>query len=145
MQLMQDDLKQIVSRLLQDVNTPKLEPCRLEAKRIQKKYTPREIFNRWRSSDDGKQWKKEQFECIKHKCPGCGHILPNADHFQIDHIKSLRDHPDLMIEPKNLRLLCGPCNQHKGAANIVEAKVKLVAVHDSQLNCAESEPEMRAS
>ncbi|NJM67561.1 MAG: HNH endonuclease [Acaryochloris sp. RU_4_1] len=73
------------------------------------------IFKRWRDSDEGQQWKKKQFENIKGQCPICGLVLP-IDHFQIDHTKPLKHHPDLAVELANLRLLCGPCNLHKGAA-----------------------------
>lgn len=115
---MADDLQSLIMRLIKDVDTPKLKPHRLEAKRIIKKYTPREIFNRWRNSEDGKQWKQEQFKHIKGKCPGCGHVLPTVAHFHIDHIKALRDRPDLAIEIENLQLLCSPCNMSKGATRM---------------------------
>jgi 5-methylcytosine-specific restriction endonuclease McrA len=104
-----------VSQLLQNVDTSKLSAHRQAAKRISKKYSPRGIFNRWRDAEEGKTWKKAEFERIQGVCPVCGVTLPSIDFFHIDHIQPLCDRPDLAIELSNLRLVCSKCNLRKGA------------------------------
>ncbi|NCJ06637.1 HNH endonuclease [Synechococcales cyanobacterium C] len=83
------------------------------AAKIRHKYRPRRRFERWRDSQDGQAWKQQQFNRIQGICPDCGHQLPAIAHFQIDHIKPLKTHPDLATDLSNLQLLCGPCNQRK--------------------------------
>jgi 5-methylcytosine-specific restriction endonuclease McrA len=93
-----------------------------EAESITQKYDPvaiaRQQFNNWRSSHEGQAWKQEQFETFGGQCPRCGHVLPSADYFHIDHIEPLSKRPGLATELSNLQLLCGPCNLHKGSQHL---------------------------
>jgi 5-methylcytosine-specific restriction endonuclease McrA len=115
---MQDDLEKLANRLIEDLNTPHLDKHRVEKKRIDKYYSPRQRFNRWRDSDEGKAWKQQQFESIRGKCPNCPTTFPVISCFVIDHIKPLRSHPNLAIELSNLQLLCADCNSRKGAGEV---------------------------
>ncbi|QUS59394.1 HNH endonuclease [Synechocystis sp. PCC 7339] len=88
-----------------------------KVERIKKYYSPRNQFNRWRDSGDGKNWKKRQHEKQKHKCanPNCNFVYEKSEYFDIDHIKPIKTHPHLAVDKKNLQLLCPPCNSRKGA------------------------------
>lgn len=86
-----------------------------EAEKINQYYEPRNIFNRWRNSEDGQQWKQVQYEKQNHKCAQCDFIAPTPKHLEIDHIKPISRYPQLAINTKNLQLLCRPCNQSKAA------------------------------
>ncbi len=46
---------------------------------IKQKYEPRAEFNRWRSSEEGKLWKKQQYQKQKQCCAICQEkmVLPN--------------------------------------------------------------------
>jgi 5-methylcytosine-specific restriction endonuclease McrA len=83
-------------------------------KSINERYTPRNIFNRWRDSIEGKEWKQKQYEKQQGKCPDCSFIAHNVDYLEIDHIKSISTNPELAIDITNLRLVCSPCNKKKG-------------------------------
>jgi 5-methylcytosine-specific restriction endonuclease McrA len=111
----QNDFETLAQRLINDLDTPHLEKHRVQKNRIEKYYAPRQRFNRWRDSIEGKAWKQQQFDSIAGKCPGCG-VTFTIGHFVIDHIKPLRSHPALAIELGNLQLLCHPCNLSKGSA-----------------------------
>lgn len=43
---------------------------------------------------------------------GCGRLIP-AGQSRVDHIKPLRQHPDLATEPTNLRVLCLACHNSR--------------------------------
>lgn len=83
---------------------------------INNRHNPRKIFNDWRNSTEGKQWKQSQYEKQQGKCGcfGCSFVAPSPEYLEIDHIKPIATHPELAIEPTNLRLLCPPCNRKKG-------------------------------
>ncbi|MGF1602027.1 MAG: HNH endonuclease [Thermosynechococcaceae cyanobacterium] len=107
--------QKFVERLLKAFKTPTLQAHRDEAERIRHKNSPRNIYSRWRSSQEGKQWKEKEYQRINGKCPGhsCGHIFPGIDYFTIDHIRPISKYPDLAIDTKNLQLLCDRCNRKK--------------------------------
>ena len=112
---MQGDLHSLISHLIQNFHSPRLAFHRQEAGRIHFKYSPRQVFNRWRDSEEGKTWKLKEYQRIDSICPVCQCSLPSIQHFVIDHIKPIKTHPDLAVDQKNLRLLCNPCNLRKGA------------------------------
>ncbi len=108
---MSSDIEKHATKLICSLNPVKLLPHRKKADQIKKYYHPRARFNRWRDSEEGRRWKQQQYDqLIDHKCPRCEQQLPTIEYFQIDHIKPICLHPDLAVDPKNLRLLCGPCN-----------------------------------
>jgi 5-methylcytosine-specific restriction endonuclease McrA len=111
----QDDLEKLAGRLINDLDMPRLQGHRAEKKRIDKYYAPRQRFNRWRDSDEGKTWKQKQFKVTGGKCPECPATFLDSSHFVIDHIKPLCNHPNLALDLSNLRLLCHSCNLKKGA------------------------------
>jgi 5-methylcytosine-specific restriction endonuclease McrA len=111
---MSSEIENQAAKLIQNLNPVKLLPHRKRAAQIKSYYLPRAKFNRWRDSDEGKIWKKCQYDqLIDSKCPGCGEQLPSIEYFQIDHIKPISCHPMLAVDLKNLRLLCSPCNLRK--------------------------------
>jgi hypothetical protein len=48
------------------------------------------------------------------KCECCGAKYPNV-RIVTDHIKSLRNHWHLRLNPSNMQILCDVCNRHKGS------------------------------
>jgi 5-methylcytosine-specific restriction endonuclease McrA len=118
---MNQNLYQVIADLLAAAQKTDLTMKQLsaKAKSIEQKYDSvtlaRQKFNNWRSSNEGKIWKQNQFEIIGRKCSLCEDLLPSAAHFHIDHILPLSKHPDKALELSNLQLLCSPCNLRKGA------------------------------
>lgn len=112
---MQNDLEAYSKRLIDDLNSPHLDQHRNQKDRLEKYDAPRNRFNRWRDSEEGKAWKQQQFEAIESKCPECEFTLPSIGHFVIDHIKPLGKYPHMATDPGNLRLLCHLCNLTKGS------------------------------
>ena len=58
------------------------------------------------------EWKKLRFEVLKYygaECMCCG----STHHIVVDHIKSIRRHPDLSLDFDNLQVLCNDCNMGK--------------------------------
>lgn len=64
------------------------------------------------------QWRRVRYWTIKRqgaKCQCCGRSP--AIHgivLNVDHIKNLRDHWELRLDPNNLQVLCDACNHGKG-------------------------------
>jgi 5-methylcytosine-specific restriction endonuclease McrA len=114
---MQDKVQKLAKNLIDNVNPLKLNQHRQQATRIRIYYHPRNVFGRWRDSDEGKAWKQKQFETIGAVCPRCQIEFPTIHCFDIDHIKPLSKYPALATELRNLQLLCGDCNGRKGAVN----------------------------
>jgi 5-methylcytosine-specific restriction endonuclease McrA len=118
---MTQDLHQAIANLLTATQKTDatLQALKAEAEAIQDKYDPvtlgRQQFNNWRASDEGKNWKQQQFKVTGGLCPGCSRIFPVVSCFHIDHIQPLSKHPHLAIELNNLRLLCAGCNLTKGS------------------------------
>lgn len=81
---------------------------------INKRYEARNIFNSWRDSIAGKEWKQRQYEEQQGKCSDCSLVAYSVEYLEIDHIKPISTNPELAIDTKNLRLVCSPCNRKKG-------------------------------
>ena len=77
---------------------------------IKSKYEPRNQFNAWRNSQEGKQWKEEQYQRQNKRCPICQQPILSLKGSHIDHIKPLSTHPHLALDPKNMRITHGACN-----------------------------------
>ena len=85
---------------------------------IKQKYEPRAEFNRWRSSEEGKLWKKQQYQKQKQCCAICQEKIElKGSH--IDHIKPLSRYPDLSLDTSNLQIACGQCNISKSNSEIL--------------------------
>ncbi len=85
---------------------------------IKQKYEPRTEFNRWRSSEEGKLWKKQQYQKQKQCCAICQEKIElKGSH--IDHIKPLSRYPDLSLDTSNLQIACGQCNTSKSDSEIL--------------------------
>jgi 5-methylcytosine-specific restriction endonuclease McrA len=110
----QDDFEQLAQHLIKDLNTPRLNKHRVEKNRIDKYYSPRQRFNRWRDSDEGKAWKQRHYETLKGICPGCSKNFP-VNIFEIDHKEPISQSPKLATNPQNMDLLCPPCNRKKSS------------------------------
>lgn len=93
-----------------------LEKLQRREENIRGYYTPRNVFNRWRDSIEGKKWKQNQYEKQQGKCAcfGCAFVAQSPEYLEIDHIKPIATHPELSVNIKNLRLLCPPRNKRKG-------------------------------
>jgi 5-methylcytosine-specific restriction endonuclease McrA len=114
---MQNKTQPLAKRLIDNVMPSNLKQHRKEAARIENYYHPRNVFARWRDSDEGKAWKQKRFAAIAGKCPfpKCSHTSTDISSFVIDHIKPLSKHPELAVTLSNLRLLCHSCNLRKGS------------------------------
>jgi 5-methylcytosine-specific restriction endonuclease McrA len=90
-----------------------LGSMRQDVIRIDAKYSPRSEFNCWRESEDGKNWKKQQYHHQKKCCAECKQPVElKGSH--IDHIKPLSKYPALHLNLNNLRITCPDCNLYKG-------------------------------
>lgn len=83
--------------------------------KIRDKYKPRNKFNRWRSSGEGKIWKHQQYLMQKGACAICK-IAIDLKGSHIDHELPISRRPDLALELKNLRITCAACNCIKGTS-----------------------------
>jgi 5-methylcytosine-specific restriction endonuclease McrA len=108
----QDDFDALAQRLIQSQSTPKLDRHQQEKKRIEHYYSPRERFNRWRDSEEGKTWKALQHKALNGNCPKCGDWF-SIGNLEIDHIDPIAKFPGLATTLSNLRLLCSACNKRK--------------------------------
>lgn len=80
--------------------------------RIKSKYEPRTEFIKWRDSQEGKNWKKQQYKKQKENCAMCNQRIElKGSH--IDHIKPLAKYPNLSLDISNLRITCWQCNTNK--------------------------------
>lgn len=64
------------------------------------------------------EWKEARFAALKRhgrQCQCCG-WTPGAslnNHLVVDHIRPLRTHPQLALDPENHQVLCNDCNMGK--------------------------------
>lgn len=86
---------------------------------IKAKYDPRNEFNRWRNSQEGKEWKKQQYYKQNKCCPICKKPISNLKGSHIDHIKPLATHPHLALDTNNMQITHADCNNLKGKKNII--------------------------
>lgn len=62
-------------------------------------------------------WKRLRYSVLKRdggRCQLCGRSSHDGVVLNVDHIKNLRDHPKLAMDPSNLQTLCSGCNWGKG-------------------------------
>lgn len=62
-------------------------------------------------------WKRARYDALKAadgRCCLCGASPAVGAILNVDHIKPLRKHWDLRLDPDNLQVLCGSCNHGKG-------------------------------
>lgn len=92
------------------------------AAKLHERFNPvavaRREFNNWAKSEEGRGFKlrlreQQQGYCACNSC-NANHPL-GIEYLEIDHIKPLSKFPELALEPKNLQLLCAPCNKRKSA------------------------------
>lgn len=90
-----------------------LEGFNKDVETIEAYYAPRAEFDRWKTTDVGKEWKAKQFKSQKGCCAICKiNIQLKGSH--IDHIKPIAKFPHLNLDTKNLQILCPDCNLRKG-------------------------------
>ena len=87
-----------------------LKETQKKIEKIESKYEPRNQFNSWRNSQEGKQWKEEQYQRQNKRCPICQQPILSLKGSHIDHIKPLATHPHLALDTKNMRITHGACN-----------------------------------
>jgi 5-methylcytosine-specific restriction endonuclease McrA len=85
--------------------------------KIEKKYSSRAEFDTWRNSNDGKQWKIQQYDRQEYCCAECKKFVELKDS-HIDHIKPLAKYPELNIDLSNLQITHPSCNLSKGHKDI---------------------------
>ena len=115
-----DDLSQLTEKLFRLNNKldKSLQNIQKLINKIKQKYEPRTEFNRWRSSEEGKLWKKQQYQKQKQCCAICQEKIElKGSH--IDHIKPLSRYPDLSLDTSNLQIACGQCNTSKSDSEIL--------------------------
>lgn len=64
------------------------------------------------------EWKEARFAAMKRhgrQCQCCGWTPGSStgNHLVVDHIKPLRTHPQLALDPENHQVLCNDCNMGK--------------------------------
>lgn len=80
-------------------------------KKIKSKMSKEEadtFYNSW-------EWKRIRYQVLKERgarCSICGADNTNA-RIVVDHIKPLRQYPELALEKSNLQVLCDDCNKGK--------------------------------
>jgi 5-methylcytosine-specific restriction endonuclease McrA len=89
----------------------------LTVTKIENKYSPRVEFDTWRNSNDGKQWKIQQYERQTSCCAVCKKFVELKDS-HIDHIKPLAKYPELGLDLRNLQITHPSCNLSKGDRDI---------------------------
>ena len=55
------------------------------------------------------------FSVFGHTCKACGAKVAQGIKLHVDHIKPIRDYPELALDLSNLQVLCETCNMKKGA------------------------------
>ena len=74
----------------------------------------RREFKNWTQTKSGKAFKHKLWLKQRRRCKHC-HRKRELNEFHIDHIQPLSKYPEKALNPRNLQLLCGPCNLSKGA------------------------------
>ena len=64
------------------------------------------------------EWKEARFKALKihgRRCLCCGWspVSGGENHLVVDHIKPIRTHPHLALDPNNHQVLCNDCNMGK--------------------------------
>lgn len=81
--------------------------------------SPRSEFKRYSDAvTKTKQWKPLRFQALRRddfQCVKCG---ARSCRLEVDHIKPVRDRPDLSFELTNLQTLCASCHARKTRAEI---------------------------
>lgn len=93
-----------------------------KAAEINAKYEPRSEFIRWRDSQEGKLWKREQYEAQGKCCAICQKSI-QLQGSHIDHIKPLSSSPHLTLDTRNMQITCPDCNIAKGNTSILSTNV----------------------
>lgn len=87
--------------------------CKKKKTKPKKKWSQKkEFLNSW-------EWRTLRYKILlKHgrRCMCCGASPDDGvTVIHVDHIKPRHTHPELSLDPDNLQVLCGVCNQGKGA------------------------------
>lgn len=95
-----------------------LKSLKQKANHIKGKYEPRRQFNRWRDSEEGKSWKKQQWNFQKGCCAICCQKI-DLKGSHIDHIIPIFKKPSLAINTQNMRVTCADCNLVRNYDNLL--------------------------
>ncbi len=87
-----------------------LKKTKVKINKIKDKYEPRKQFNCWRNSQEGKEWKKQQYYKQNKCCAICLKPILSLKGSHIDHIKPLSTHPHLALDINNLQVTHAACN-----------------------------------
>jgi hypothetical protein len=93
------------------VHKSRLDAARKLAKTPKMTINAGEFYASW-------QWKEARYAALKRhgrRCGCCGWTpgMPGENFLVVDHIKPLRTHPQLALDPKNHQVLCNDCNMGK--------------------------------
>ena len=97
----------------------------------------------WIASDDflkSFEWRQIRYKALEAndgRCECCGrskHQLLPGEYFDVDHIKSRRESPEMALEISNLQVLCGSCNHGKGNTSRELAAFRPSASHQITLD-----------
>jgi hypothetical protein len=72
-------------------------------------FDPRQEFNKWLQTNEGKNWKQKQFQYQNGKCSACKETLRFTDAV-VHHILPLKDFGSAANKPDNFKLLHLGCN-----------------------------------
>jgi 5-methylcytosine-specific restriction endonuclease McrA len=78
---------------------------------------PRQQFNNWLRSQEGKRWKREEFQSRKGICAYCGEPMREADTV-VHHVEAIQKLGNSANEVENYRLLHPSCNNAIGTKTV---------------------------
>jgi 5-methylcytosine-specific restriction endonuclease McrA len=82
---------------------------------------------RLRTKTGKRKWYRVRvLERDDYKCQVCG--LREPEIMEVDHIKSVRDFPELSYEMRNLQTLCPNCHKRKSIKNQEYSKLKKIQI-----------------
>jgi len=70
-----------------------------------------------------REWRAARYEAlVRHgaRCQACGATPADGVRINVDHIKPLKTHWDLRLDPENLQVLCGSCNAGKASRDTTD-------------------------
>lgn len=98
-------------------------------------YETRQERNKFYRSKEWRELREKILADSHYECLWCSQkgLSSQGKTLEVDHIKELKDYPELALEPSNLRVLCRQCHNerhHRSWANKKKVKEKNYRVGD---------------